>query len=353
MASDRQEGDMTFHPPRMQRADGQRLIFKDAKMIEHSTTTETTGDSSSDASSFTASTTDGIECSSKQENKHKGFRGKLHAFKVKFDQLDQERRASRHHVQQSVQRSQSNSSNNDNIHHMQIELLKKMNTKIDQMGRAMSKDPPNDSPTTDKKSSEGSSSHQLQLQQNELLEKMMYRLLQENEQLRTTCREQEKNQSKFDAIMPEIDDLISSVNHMQAENDKLQEENESITLLLERMTDKMVKDDQQHEDCIKGYKKEIADLNDKINRLENSEEELNWKLVKKLEKKKEEVKKLKAEIAEAYNVCEVLSKEVEMLKGGNNGFGMKGQDRELDAIQEEGSLQDDDDDSDSGSEGLR
>ena len=101
-------------------------------------------------------------------------------------------------VQQSVQLSQSDSLN-DNIHRMQLELLKKMHTKIDQM------DP----------------SRQLQLQHNELLKKMMGRVLQENEQLRAKCKQQETNQHKFDAIMPEIDELISSVAHLQVENEKL------------------------------------------------------------------------------------------------------------------------------------
>lgn len=231
---------------------------------------------------------------------------------------------------------------------MQIELLKKMKTKIDRMDEAITKDS-----STTGKSSEDSSSRLLQLKQNELIEKMLYRLLNENEQLRATCREHEKNLSKFDAIMPEIDELISSVNHMQAENDKLQEENDNITLLLERMTDKVEKDDQEHEDCIEGYKAEIVTLKDKINQLENSEEELNWKLVKKLKKKKEEVAKLKVEITEAYHACEVLSKEVDMLKGGDTSTGLESEHHELDAIQEEDSLQDDDDSDDEGSEGLR
>jgi len=94
-------------------------------------------------------------------------------------------------------------------------------------------------------------------------------------------------------------------------------------------------------------------LKDKINQLENSEEELNWKLVKKLKKKKEEVAKLKVEITEAYHACEVLSKEVDMLKGGDTSTGLESEHNELDAIQEEDSLQDDDDSDDEGSEGLR
>ena len=339
--------DMTLHPPRMQRASGQRLIFMDGKMIGHSTS-ETTGELSSNASSITDSSEQDII-------KSKGFRSKLQTFKHRFDKLDQERRASRHLVQQSMQQQQPepvqlspSDTPNDNIHHMQIELLKKMKTKIDRMDEAITKDS-----STTGKSSEDNSSRLLQLKQNELLEKMLYRLLNENEQLRATCREHEKNLSKFDAIMPEIDELISSVNHMQAENDKLQEENDNITLLLERMTDKVEKDDQEHEDCIEGYKAEIVTLKDKINQLENSEEELNWKLVKKLKKKKEEVAKLKVEINEAYHACEVLSKEVDMLKGGDTSTGLESEHHELDAIQEEDSLQDDDDSDDEGSEGLR
>ena len=339
--------DMTLHPPRMQRASGQRLIFMDGKMIGHSTS-ETTGELSSNASSITDSSEQDII-------KSKGFRSKLQTFKHRFDKLDQERRASRHLVQQSMQQQQPepvqlspSDTPNDNIHHMQIELLKKMKTKIDRMDQAIIKDS-----STTGKSSEDNSSRLLQLKQNELLEKMLYRLLNENEQLRATCREHEKNLSKFDAIMPEIDELISSVNHMQAENDKLQEENDNITLLLERMTDKVEKDDQEHEDCIEGYKAEIVTLKDKINQLENSEEELNWKLVKKLKKKKEEVAKLKVEINEAYHACEVLSKEVDMLKGGDTSTGLESEHHDLDAIQEEDSLQDDDDSDDEGSEGLR
>jgi len=252
--SDKKE-DIIFRPPRMQRTNGQRFIFHDGKMIQHSTP-ETTGEASSNASSITEST-DAIESSSEQDIiiKSKGFFRKLQTFKHKFDQLDQERRASRHLVQQSLQQQQPEPVQlspsdipNDNKHHTQIELLKKMKTKIDRMDQAIIKD----SSTTGKSSEDSSSSRLLQLKQNELLEKMMYRLLHENEQLRATCREHEKNLSKFDAIMPEIDELISFVNHMQAENDKLQEENDNITLLLERMTDKVEKDDQEHEDCIEG-----------------------------------------------------------------------------------------------------
>ena len=162
-------------------------------------------------------------------------------------------------MQQSVQLSQSDSLN-DNIHRMQLELLKKMHTKIDQM------DP----------------SHQLQLQHNKLLEKTMGRILQENEQLRVKSKQQEMNQQKFDAIMPEIDELISSVAHLQVENEKLHEKNDNITLLLEQMTDKVGKVDQ------------------------------------KLKKKKEEVEKLKSE-------NKVLLKEVKLLKGGGTSSGMVSQ----------------------------
>ena len=61
-------------PPRMQRSGGQRFLLEDGELIQQSATTVTTGESSS-----------------KQDNKNKGFLSKLQTFKLKFDQLDQER----------------------------------------------------------------------------------------------------------------------------------------------------------------------------------------------------------------------------------------------------------------------
>ena len=61
-------------PPRMQRSGVQRFLLEDGELIQQSATTVTTGESSS-----------------KQDNKNKGFLSKLQTFKLKFDQLDQER----------------------------------------------------------------------------------------------------------------------------------------------------------------------------------------------------------------------------------------------------------------------
>ena len=121
---------------------------------------------------------------------------------------------------------------------------------------------------------------------NDDLEEKTGLLTYENERPLSKCQRIERDETQ-------CKDLLVLVEYLRAENN-------DIRALVSRMSDKLVNLEQVHEDCMKGYETKLASLRDAIHRAELSKEDLNTKW--------------SIENEEAYQLCEVLQQEIDMLR---------------------------------------
>jgi hypothetical protein len=154
-------------------------------------------------------------------------------------------------------------------------------TKVESIERTQK--PMNDPPAQ----SDDSNDSLYQLQKiNDDLEEKTGLLTYENERPLSKCQRIERDETQ-------CKELLVLVEYLRAENN-------DIRALVSRMSDKLVNLEQVHEDCMKGYETKLASLRDAIHRAELSKEDLNMKW--------------SIENEEAYQLCEVLQQEIDMLR---------------------------------------
>ncbi len=127
--------------------------------------------------------------------------------------------------------------------------------------------------------------------------------------------ENEESYQLCEILQQEIDILLELVKDLRAENNNLR-------ALVRGMREELVDFARVHVDCMKGYKTQLASLKDEINRAEVAKEELD--------------RKWSIENEEAYQLCEILQQEIDMLRnaleesreGGESGSEENGSKRE-------------------------
>jgi len=143
--------------------------------------------------------------------------------------------------------------------------------------------PMNDPPAQ----SDDSNDSLYQLQKiNDDLEKKTGLLTYENGQPLSKCQRIERDETQCKDLLVLVEDLRA--------------ENNDIRVLVSRMSDKLVNLEQVHDDCMKGYESKLTSLRDEIHRAELSKEELD--------------RKWSIENEVAFQLCEVLQQEIDMLR---------------------------------------
>ena len=154
-------------------------------------------------------------------------------------------------------------------------------TKVESIERTQkpTKDPPAQSDDSN------DSLYQLQKINDDLLEKVGL-LTYENGHLLSKCQRLERDETQCKDLFVLVEDLRA--------------ENNDIRALMSGMREELVDFAHVHVDCMKGYETQLASLRNAIHRAELSKEDLNMKW--------------SIENEEAYQLCEVLQQEIDMLR---------------------------------------
>jgi hypothetical protein len=140
---------------------------------------------------------------------------------------------------------------------------------------------------------------------NELME-MIRRLTHENGLLLAKCQQ-------LGEVESQRDELLVLVEELRVENDAINRSMDDAMQLMSGMRQKMAGCAREHVGCVRDYETQVASLKDEIDRAVLSRAELNTLWLTRLEERKEEEEKLKKENREAYQTCEVLQREIDML----------------------------------------
>ncbi|KAL3783349.1 hypothetical protein ACHAW5_010891 [Stephanodiscus triporus] len=151
----------------------------------------------------------------------------------------------------------------------------------------------------------GSDQNQRQ-EDDELMEKIS-RLTHDNGRLRAKSR-------RLEEVESQRNELLDLVKELRAENDHIHQSMDDAMQFISEMRQKMAGFARDHEECVSGYETQLASLKDQIDQAVLSTAELRMSSSARLKEKREEVKKLKKETSEAYQMCEVLQREIDMLR---------------------------------------
>jgi hypothetical protein len=141
--------------------------------------------------------------------------------------------------------------------------------------------------------------------ENELMEKIRH-LTHANGQLLAKCQ-------KLGEVESQRDELLVLVEELRVENDAINRSMDEAMQLMSGMRQKMVGHAREQDECVRDYETQVANLMDEIDQAALSRAELNMSWSTRLEERKEEVEKLRIENREAYQTCEVLQREIDML----------------------------------------
>ena len=160
------------------------------------------------------------------------------------------------------------------------------------------------------------------------------RLARGNGLLLAECRQLREFESQRD-------ELLVLVEEMRIENDAINRSMDDAMQLMSGMRQKMAGCAREHEGCVGDYETQVASMKGEIDRAALYRAELNASWSTRLEERKMEEEKLKMENREAYQTCEVLQREIDMLREALEELraGIKS-----DSVEDANGYDDDDDD---------
>ena len=112
-----------------------------------------------------------------------------------------------------------------------------------------------------------------------------------------------------DRLLARCRQLEEIVEDLRAENDAMHKSMDDAMKWMSGMRRKMTSFARGHEECVRGYEIQVADLKDEIDRAMLSEADLKARL----EEQMEEGERMKMENREAYQACDVLQREIDVL----------------------------------------
>lgn len=133
------------------------------------------------------------------------------------------------------------------------------------------------------------------------------RLARGNGLLLAECRQLREVESQRD-------ELLVLVEEMRIENDAINRSMDDAMQLMSGMRQKMAGCAREHEGCVGDCETQVASMKGEIDRAALYMAELNASWSTRLEERKMEEEKLKMENREAYQTCEVLQREIDMLR---------------------------------------
>lgn len=160
------------------------------------------------------------------------------------------------------------------------------------------------------------------------------RLARGNGLLLAECRQLREVESQRD-------ELLVLVEEMRIENDAINRSMDDAMQLMSGMRQKMAGCAREHEGCVGDCETQVASMKGEIDRAALYRAELNASWSTRLEERKMEEEKLKMENREAYQTCEVLQREIDMLREAleESRAGIKS-----DSVEDLNGYDDDDDD---------
>jgi hypothetical protein len=112
-----------------------------------------------------------------------------------------------------------------------------------------------------------------------------------------------------DTLLARCRQLEEIVEDLRAENDAMHKSMEDAMAWMGGMRRKMTSFARDHEECVRGYEMQVADLRDETDRALQSEADLR----SRLEEQIKEGERMKTENREAYQACDVLQREIDVL----------------------------------------